>query len=220
MLSYKAEWPGFTRFSVSGILHPEIVSLSFWFCWKFWFSLQGSEGLASEVVYYISDTLQNKKLISISTAYQLHNALQVSLPWGICFRSKYLVAGCSVFIFHLCESSEAGEINLMDKSISENRNICSNPQNLVFVQFRWNVSKLLKGEAFSFWFCILTVKESMRCDMWFPFQQKSSYWTKSISFSLHILSSMFAITWLFYDFMLFNFKIMVTITTKINFINF
>lgn len=55
----------------------------------------------------------------------------------------------------------------MDKSMCENRNGISNPQNLVFVQFKWKISKLLKGGVLSFYFCILSAKESMGKDVHF-----------------------------------------------------
>lgn len=68
---------------------------------------------------------------------------------GSCFSSVSWLA-CSMFVFHSCDSSEASGINLMDKSMCENRNRISNPQNLVFVQFKWKISKFLKRGVFPF----------------------------------------------------------------------
>ena len=95
---------------------------------------------------------------------------------------------CSVFIFYPCESSEASGINLTDKSICENRNRLSNPQNLVFVQFKWKISKILEGGHFRFGSASWVQRSpwGMMCGLWLsriPAIEQNQLFTECILFT-------------------------------------
>lgn len=63
---------------------------------------------------------------------------------GLVFLLKVPLLACSMFILYSYDFSEASGINLEGQEYVENRNRISNPQNLIFVQFKWKISKFIK----------------------------------------------------------------------------